>query len=841
MADFSSNALLFLVCSTLLICTVSAANHEISLPFSTTPIAVAASNASQSILESQGGEFGLKFRSLDEVFFLLAIVDLRYNETTVWSANRNRPLSRNAKLVVNKDRNLVLNVGDEFVWSANVTGASRMMLSPKGNLLIYNGSGGILWQSFDHPTDTLLPGQRAKAGTFLVSSVSASNTSESIYMAGVLPGGGGFFAMAPLFYPYGILEFNTLRESAREAFISFYNSSCNHTIIAFSDDGMLLDYRQDGNTTQECMRETGGNPYGFSISVSDDSSEGFRYIRLEPDGNLKMYMQTLSRLKVEKDFFVDFFNDICRLPNYCGPYGICANPGAKCTCPAPESSYFSQPDQASAGCKPKQGLRCNSSHTLVELRGIDYFPNRYLDPFQVSLDECKRLCLSNCSCVAAFYWQSSGSCFHYEELLSMKTVSDQTQLGFIKVMDEAAKLEGHGSRSWKRRTSNIVGVTIGAVLFFILIVLLIMFALLRKKKKQRIKMAGAKEDEGFLKTLSVLPPRFTFEEMKTITGDFSRKLGAGGFGSVYEGILGDGTMVAVKQLEEASQGYGEFRTEIATLGSLSHVNLVRLRGFCAEESHHLLVYEYMANRSLDGWLFSTDVARLLSWSSRLRIAVDTAHGMAFLHEECRECIVHFDVKPENILLDDKFRAKLSDFGLSKLMDRTDQHSRVLTRMRGTPGYLAPEWLMDTGVGSKSDVYSLGIVLLELVSGRRCVDLTAEAEDCYLPAATIRRFQEAKLMEIVDPRLVDEVPEDEARKVVMVALWCIQDEPAMRPKASAVSRMLEGHMQIQEPPMASLQSVLSKQRQLCIAAATAGNGNVQNLISDGLVPEGKSLG
>jgi serine/threonine protein kinase len=148
-------------------------------------------------------------------------------------------------------------------------------------------------------------------------------------------------------------------------------------------------------------------------------------------------------------------------------------------------------------------------------------------------------------------------------------------------------------------------------------------------------------------------------------------------------------------------------------------------------------------------------------------------------------------------------------------------------MRGTPGYLAPEWLMETGVGSKSDVYSLGIVLLELVSGRRCVDLSAPEEDCYLPAAAIRRFQEAKLMEIVDPRLVDGMPEDEARNVVMVALWCIQEEPAMRPKASAVSRMLEGHLQIHAPPMASLQSVLSKQRQIWITAVSAGNRNVQN--------------
>ncbi|KAH9293176.1 hypothetical protein KI387_041618, partial [Taxus chinensis] len=423
-------------------------------------------------------------------------------------------------------------------------------------------------------------------------------------------------------------------------------------------------------------------------------------------------------------------------------------------------------------------------------------------------------CLADCSCVAAFYYQSSGSCFHYEELLSMRTSSDQTQLGFLKVEDDS-RISKHRKRFWKQ-AGNVAGVTLGAALFVALVCIIFP----RLKKRKEVGFTKPEEEDGFLKALPVLPPRFSFNELKAITSDFSEKLGSGGFGSVYAGTLGDGTLVAVKQLEDTSQGYGEFRTEIATVGSLSHVNLVRLRGFCAEESHHLLVYEYMANRSLDGWLFSIDATRVLSWATRLKIAVDTARGLTFLHEESRECIVHLDVKPENILLDEEFKAKLSDFGLSKLMDRAQQ-SRVLTGMRGTPGYLAPEWLMETGITSKSDIYSFGIVLLEMLSGRRCVDLTAPADDCYLPAATIRRFQEGKLMEIVDPRLVEEygggggMVEGEVMKVVAVALWCIQEEPGMRPRASAVSRMLEGHMKVEQPPLLSLQSVLARQRNIWI--------------------------
>eukprot|EP01018_Ginkgo_biloba_P022522 Gb_14924 [translate_table: standard] len=809
---------------------------QMSLAYSSKPIAVATGSVSQPILQSRGGQFGLKFQPVGELY-LLAVVYLLHNETIVWSANRNSPVSHNATLRVSRDGNLIVEERvRSSVWSANVTSAYEMVLNPNGNLVINGRSGAVLWESFDHPTDTVLPGQSVRAGTFLVASVSAFNSSESNYMAGVLPGGGGFFAMAPQFFPYGILEFNPLRKSAREAYISLYNSTCNHTVIGFSSDGSRLTFQQEGNVTDECKRETGHNSNGSSVplQVSNNSTQSFRYLKLDPDGDIRVYLQTPEKLSIENDFFGDFFNDICRLPNNCGPYGICNNvQGAECSCPT--SQYFSQ---SSASCKPKEALQCNSTQTFVELRGIDYFPSRYVDPIQVSIDECKRLCLSNCSCVAAFYYQTSGSCFHYQELLSMRNASDETMLAFIKVQPlpghDGIPAGDHGKGFWKRPL-HVIGISLGAAVCFLLAFLSV-FCVLRIKKRRANRLINSNDGEDdFLKTLQVLPPRFTFEELKQITNDFSRKVGCGGFGSVYEGVLPDGiTFVAVKQLEYSSQGYAEFRTEIATMGSLNHVNLVRLRGFCAEEMHHLLVYEYMPNRSLDGWLFSsTDTTRLLNWDTRLSIAIDTARGLSFLHEESRECILHLDIKPENILLDSDFRAKLSDFGLSRLMDRTQQ-SRVLTGMRGTPGYLAPEWLMETGVTSKSDVYSLGIVLLELVAGRRCVDLTASAEeDCYLPAATIRRLQDGNVKAIADPRLVEtgglEVDwvEESVRKMIVVALWCIQEDPAVRPKASAVIRMLQGHVPIPEPPITSLQSAVARPRHIWVTSASSANENVNS--------------
>jgi len=170
---------------------------------------------------------------------------------------------------------------------------------------------------------------------------------------------------------------------------------------------------------------------------------------------------------------------------------------------------------------------------------------------------------------------------------------------------------------------------------------------------------------------------------------FSIKLGAGGFGSVFKGKIGKET-IAVKRLEGVEQGMEEFLAEVETTGRIHHFNLVRLVGFCAEKSHRLLVYEYLSNGSLDKWIFQQSPVFTLSWKTRRHIILAIARGLSYLHEECEEKIAHLDIKPQNILLDDRFNAKVSDFGLSKMINR-DQ-SKVMTRMRGTRGYLAPEWL-----------------------------------------------------------------------------------------------------------------------------------------------------
>ncbi|TYJ15631.1 hypothetical protein E1A91_A10G196300v1 [Gossypium mustelinum] len=196
-------------------------------------------------------------------------------------------------------------------------------------------------------------------------------------------------------------------------------------------------------------------------------------------------------------------------------------------------------------------------------------------------------------------------------------------------------------------------------------------------------------EEDHLDNMLGMPTRFSYEELKKITKNFSNKLGEDGFGSVSQGTLPSGSQVAVKHLFGIGPVNKSFGAEVQTIGSIHHFNLVSLVGFCAEKFNRLLVYEYMANGSLDRWIFNKNQDLSLDWQVRKKIILDIAKGLAHLHEDCNRKIIHLDIKPQNILLDENFNAKVSDFGLSKLIEK-DQ-SQVVTSMRGTPGYMAPEW------------------------------------------------------------------------------------------------------------------------------------------------------
>lgn len=289
--------------------------------------------------------------------------------------------------------------------------------------------------------------------------------------------------------------------------------------------------------------------------------------------------------------------------------------------------------------------------------------------------------------------------------------------------------------------------------------------------------------------------RYTFKELRAATDHFNSKniLGRGGFGIVYKGCLNDGTLLAVKRLKDYNIAGGEiqFQTEVETISLAVHRNLLRLSGFCTTENERLLVYPYMPNGSVASRLRDHIHGRpALDWARRKKIALGTARGLLYLHEQCDPKIIHRDVKAANILLDEDFEAVVGDFGLAKLLDHRDSH--VTTAVRGTVGHIAPEYLSTGQSSEKTDVFGFGILLLELITGQKALDFGRAANQKGVMLDWVKKLhQEGKLNLLVDKDLKGNFDRVELEEMVQVALLCTQFNPSHRPKMSEVLKMLEG--------------------------------------------------
>jgi serine/threonine protein kinase len=286
------------------------------------------------------------------------------------------------------------------------------------------------------------------------------------------------------------------------------------------------------------------------------------------------------------------------------------------------------------------------------------------------------------------------------------------------------------------------------------------------------------------------PTRYSYADIKRITNQFADKLGEGTYGTVFKGKLSNEIYVAVKILKTSKGNGEEFITEVGTMGRIHHVNVVRLVGFCADGFRRALVYEFLPNDSLDKFISSTDTKKcILNWDKLDNIALGIAKGIEYLHQGCDQLILHFDIKPHNVLLDQNFNSKISDFGLAKLCSK-DQSVVSMTTVRGTIGYIAPEVFSRNfgNVSSKADVYSFGILLLEIVGGRKNVDITVDnTSQVYFPEWIYNLLEQKE-----DIRIFVEDDEDAkiAKKLAIVGLWCIQWHPVDRPWMKDVVQMLK---------------------------------------------------
>ncbi|KAI3453146.1 hypothetical protein Pfo_009809 [Paulownia fortunei] len=295
---------------------------------------------------------------------------------------------------------------------------------------------------------------------------------------------------------------------------------------------------------------------------------------------------------------------------------------------------------------------------------------------------------------------------------------------------------------------------------------------------------------------------FSFEALVAATKNFhpSQKLGEGGFGPVFQGKLKDGREIAVKRLSQRSaQGKKEFQNEAKLLARVQHKNVVNLLGYCVHDAERLLVYEYVANESLDKLLFKSDRRELLDWKRRHDIIAGIAKGLLYLHEQAHCSIIHRDIKASNILLDDKWVPKIADFGMARLFPEDQTH--VHTRVAGTNGYMAPEYLLHGNLSKKADVFSFGVVVLELISGQKNSAFNRDPDSQNLLEWAYKLYKKQRSLEIMDPILVSSADSDQITMCVQIGLLCVQSDPQRRPDMDRVAVILSRKPSNLEEPIA----------------------------------------
>lgn len=723
-------------------------------------------------LTSNNSDFAFGFTTTEDVTqFLLTIVHLGSSKV-IWSANRGSPVSNSDKFIFGEDGKVSLQKGEDVVWAADTGGkrVSAIEMQDSGNLVLLGNDTSVLWQSFSHPTNTLISNQDFVDGMKLVSDPNSNNLTHILEIkSGDMILSAGF--QTP--QPYWSVQ--------KESRITINQGGGKVAVASLRGNSWRF---YDGNKVFLSQ---------FIFSDSVDANATWIAV-LGNDGFISFYNLDesggASQTKIP--------SDPCSRPEPCDAHFVCSGNNV-CQCPSGLSTR--------SNCQTGIVSTCDGSHDSTELvsagNGLTYFSLGFLPPSsKTNMEGCKSACQSNCSCLAFFFQNSSGNCFLFSDIGSFQnSKAGPSFVAYIKVLSDGSSGSNAGGDGSSKKSFPIVVIIVIATLITICGLLYLAFRYHRRKKKMPESPREPSEEDNFLETLSGMPIRFGYRDLQTATNNFSVKLGQGGFGSVYQGALPDGTRLAVKKLEGIGQGKKEFRAEVSIIGSIHHHHLVRLKGFCAEGTHRLLAYEFMANGSLDKWIFKRNNEEfLLDWEARFNIAVGTAKGLAYLHEDCDVKIIHCDIKPENVLLDGQFLAKVSDFGLAKLMNREQSH--VFTTLRGTRGYLAPEWITNYAISEKSDVYSYGMLLLEIIGGRKNFIATESSEKSHFPSYAFKMMEEGKLREILDSKLRFDKDDERISTSIKVALWCIQEDMHLRPSMTKVVQMLEGLSPVPLPPTSS---------------------------------------
>ncbi|KAF8089979.1 hypothetical protein N665_0493s0034 [Sinapis alba] len=769
---------------------------------------------------SANGTFAIgftRFKPTDRFLLSIWFAQLPGDPTIVWSPNRNSPVTKEAVLELEATGNLVLSDQTTTIWASNTSnhGVESAVMSESGNFLLLGTqvtTSPAIWQSFSQPADTLLPNQ-----PLTVSLELTSNPSPSRH---------GHYSLKMLQQHTSLslgLTYNiNLDPHANYSYWSgpeISNVTGDVTAVLDNTGSFKIVYGESSTGAVYVYK----NPVDENRNNNNSSSNPrltknriLRRLVLENNGNLRLY-----RWDNDMNGSSQWVPEWAAVSNPCDIAGICGNgvcnldrtkKNADCLClpgsvklPDQENNKLCS-DNSSLVQECERNINRNNTFKISTVQETNYYFSErsvianYSDIGNVS--KCGSMCLSDCKCVASVYGLDDEKPYCWIlKSLNFGGFKDPGSTLFVKTRaNESYPFNNHDDKDSKSNKSHglrqkvlVIPIVVGMLVLVALLGMLLYYNVDRKRTLKR----AAKNSL----ILCDSPVSFTYRDLQNATNNFSELLGSGGFGTVYKGRVAGETLVAVKRLDRVlSHGEREFITEVNTIGSMHHMNLVRLCGYCSEDSHRLLVYEFMINGSLDKWIFSSDrTGRLLDWRTRFEIAVATAQGISYFHEQCRNRIIHCDIKPENILLDENFCPKISDFGLAKMMGR--EHSQVVTMIRGTRGYLAPEWVSNRPITVKADVYSYGMLLLEIVGGRRNLDVSFNAEDFFYPGWAYKELTNGTALKAVDRRLQGVAEEEEVVKALKVAFWCIQDDISMRPSMGEVVKLLEGSSdEINLPPM-----------------------------------------
>ncbi|XP_024930440.3 putative receptor protein kinase ZmPK1 [Ziziphus jujuba] len=757
----------------------------------------------EDVLSSPDGTFSAGFFPVGENAYCFAVwfSEPSYknnNKAVVWMANRDQPVNgRYSKLTLLKTGNLILtDAGRITVWSTGTDSLSltRLQLNDFGNLVLINSENVVLWQSFDSPTDTLLTDQPLTRYTKLVSSRSQINSSSGFYK---------------LFFDND----NILRLLYESIEIS----------SVYWPDPLLVSWdagRSTYNNSKIAILDSLGNfssSDDFTFMSADYGTKMQRRLKIDYDGNVRLY----SRKNRGERWVVSWqaFSDPCMIHGICGANSLCnyvPSMGRKCSC-IPGYKLRNQTDWSS-GCVPEFDISCTKHEsTFLQISSVGLYGYEYGIFSNYTLAECKNLCLQLCNCKGFqfSYVPSSGNFKCYPKTLLLNGYREQSLSGDLYLrlpqsfllskpnslvefslncsVQETKQLDRTYTQSTvKQSVKFILWFACGLGGFEVICILLVWCLLIRTQRNSGAEMGGyLLAATGFR--------RFSFAELHKATKRFSEEIGRGAGGIVYKGVLCDARVAAIKRLKEANQGEAEFLAEVNTIGRLNHMHLIEMWGYCTEGKHRLLVYEYLENGSLKENLSSN----MLDWEKRFGIALGTAKGLAYLHEECLEWVLHCDVKPQNILLDSNHQPKIADFGMSKLLKRGEINNSSVSKIRGTRGYMAPEWVSNRPITSKVDVYSYGIVVLEMLTGKnpttkfRELNATGETEHGKLVTWVRDKVNEAPEMEtrlekVVDASARGEYNVEKMKILLEVALKCVEEDKDERPDMSQVVKTLLPH-------------------------------------------------